>query len=155
MPLEDFFIAYGKQDRGRSEFVETILLPKPAQGLRFRAYKISKRFDQDISAVLAAFALTIESGKVVAARIAYGGMAGTPRRASGAERALTGKPWDETSLAGAMAALADDFTPLTDWRASAAYRAKVAANLLRRLLIETTDESAETRLVGDRSLAHV
>ncbi len=154
MPLEDFFIDYGKQDRRPSEFVETILLPKPAPGVRFRAYKIAKRFDQDISAVLGAFALTLEGGKVVAARIAYGGMAATPRRAPRAEAALTGQPWNEATLEAAMAALPEDFTPITDWRASAGYRAKVAANLLRRLFIETTDDAAETRLVGDRRLAH-
>jgi xanthine dehydrogenase small subunit len=154
MPLEDFFIDYGKQDRRPSEFVETILLPKPAPGVRFRAYKIAKRFDQDISAVLGAFALTLEGGKVVAARIAYGGMAATPRRAPKTEAALTGQPWNEASLEAAMAALPEDFTPITDWRASAGYRAKAAANLLRRLFIETTDDAAETRLVGDRRLAH-
>ncbi len=155
LALEDFFIDYGKQDRRPSEFVETVLLPKPAPGLRFRAYKIAKRFDQDISAVLGAFALTIEDGKVVTARIAYGGMAATPRRAAKAEQALTGQPWTEASLAAAMTALAEDFSPITDWRASAGYRAKVGANLLRRLFIETTDDAADTRLVGDRSLAHV
>jgi xanthine dehydrogenase small subunit len=154
MPLEDFFIAYGKQDRQPSEFVERIILPKPAEGLRFRAYKIAKRFDQDISAVLGAFALTLADGTVTSARIAYGGMAGTPKRATHAEQALTGQPWNETTLEAAVAALAEDFTPLTDWRASAGYRAKVAGNLLRRLFIETTDDSTETRLVGDRSLAH-
>jgi xanthine dehydrogenase small subunit len=155
MPLEDFFIDYGKQDRRPSEFVEEILLPKPAPGLRFRAYKISKRFDQDISAVLGAFALRVEDGRIAAARIAYGGMAATPRRARKAEAVLGGQSWNEATLDAAMIALAEDFAPITDWRASATYRAKVAANLLRRLYIETTDAAAETRLVGDRSLAHV
>jgi xanthine dehydrogenase small subunit len=154
LALEDFFIAYGKQDRQTSEFVEKIVLPKPAKDLRFRAYKIAKRFDQDISAVLGAFALTLADGTVGSARIAYGGMAGTPKRATHAEQALTGQSWNETTLEAAVAALAEDFTPLTDWRASAGYRAKVAGNLLRRLFIETTDQSTETRLVGDRSLAH-
>jgi xanthine dehydrogenase small subunit len=155
IPLEDFFIDYGRQDRRPSEFVETIVLPKPGPGLRFRAYKVSKRFDQDISAVLGAFALTIEDGKVGSARIAYGGMAATPRRAFKAEAALIGRPWTEPTIETAMAAIAEDFTPITDWRASAGYRARVAANLLRRLLVETTDAATETRLVGDRSLAHV
>jgi xanthine dehydrogenase small subunit len=155
LPLEDFFIDYAKQDRQPSEFVETVLLRKPAAGLRFRAYKVSKRFDQDISAVLGAFALKVEDGKVSAARIAYGGMAATPRRARKTEAALEGRPWTEATLDAAMAALALDFAPITDWRASAAYRAKVAANLLRRLFIETTNAAAETRLVGDRNLAHV
>jgi xanthine dehydrogenase small subunit len=154
MLLEDFFIDYGKQDREPSEFVEKIILPKPEAGLRFRAYKISKRFDQDISAVLGAFALKVEGGKVAGVRIAYGGMAATPRRAPNAEAALTGRPWNEATLDAAVEALARDFTPISDWRASAGYRAKVAGNLLRRLFIETTDEATDTRLVGDRSLAH-
>ncbi len=154
IPLEDFFVDYGRQDRRPSEFVEKILLPKPTPGLRFRAYKVAKRFDQDISAVLGAFALPIEDGTVGAARIAYGGMAATPRRARRAEAALAGQPWTEPTIEAAMAAIADDFAPITDWRASAGYRARVAANLLRRLFIETTDATAETRLVGDRSLAH-
>jgi xanthine dehydrogenase small subunit len=155
LALEDFFIDYGKQDRGPSEFVEKVIVPKPAPGLRFRAYKISKRFDQDISSVLGAFALQLEGGKVESVRIAYGGMAATPKRARHAEDALRGKPWNEATVQAAMGALDRDFSPITDWRASAAYRARVARNLLLRLYIETTDESAETRLVGDRRLAHV
>jgi xanthine dehydrogenase small subunit len=154
MPLEDFFIDYGRQDREPSEFVEKIILPKPEAGVRFRAYKISKRFDQDISAVLGAFALKVEDGKVAAIRIAYGGMAATPKRAPNAEAALIGRPWNETTLDAAVEALVRDFTPISDWRASAGYRARVAGNLLRRLFIETTDEATDTRLVGDRRLAH-
>jgi len=154
LALEDFFIDYGKQDRRPAEFVERIILPKPSDGLRFRAYKVSKRFDQDISAVLGAFALRLEDGKVAAIRIAYGGMAATPRRAPHAESAMTGQPWSEATLDRGIDALAGDFTPISDWRASAGYRATVAGNLLRRLLIETTDDATETRLVGDRSLAH-
>jgi xanthine dehydrogenase small subunit len=152
--LEDFFIDYGKQDRRPSEFVEAVILPKPVPGLRFRAYKVSKRFDQDISAVLGAFALTIADGTVASARIAYGGMAATPRRACNAEAALIGRSWDAATIESAMAALAEDFRPITDWRASAGYRARVAANLLRRLFVETTEATTETRLVGERSLAH-
>jgi xanthine dehydrogenase small subunit len=155
MALEDFFVDYGKQDRQPSEFVERIILPKPGAGLRFRAYKVAKRFDQDISAVLGAFALRLTDGKVADARIAYGGMAATPKRAANAEAALAGQPWNEVSLEAAVSALAQDFTPISDWRASASYRAKVAGNLLRRLFIECTDEGTRTRLVGERSLAHV
>ncbi|MDJ1157054.1 xanthine dehydrogenase small subunit [Chelatococcus sp. SYSU_G07232] len=154
LPLEDFFIAYGRQDRRPGEFVERIIVPKPNPADRFRAYKISKRFDQDISAVCGAFRLRVENGRVADVRLAYGGMAGTPKRASEAEKALLGQPWTEASVHAAMAALARDFTPLTDWRASAGYRQRVAANLLMKLYVETTEPSAETRLVGDRSLAH-
>jgi xanthine dehydrogenase small subunit len=155
LALEDFFLDYGKQDRMPSEFVEKVIVPKPAPDLRFRAYKVSKRFDQDISSVLGAFALQVAGGKVKDARIAYGGMAATPKRARHVEAALQGKPWNEATVEAAIAALEDDFAPIDDWRASAAYRRMAARNLLRRLLIETTDDEAETRLVGDRSLAHV
>jgi xanthine dehydrogenase small subunit len=155
LALEDFFLDYGKQDRKASEFVEKVIVPKPAPGLRFRAYKVSKRFDQDISSVLGAFALQLAGGKVKRVRIAYGGMAATPKRARHVEAALEGKPWNEDTLERAMAALDDDFAPISDWRASAVYRDMAARNLLRRLFIETTDQAAETRLVGDRSLAHV
>jgi len=154
MPIEEFFIDYGKQDRRPAEFVEKIILPKPAPGARFRAYKITKRFDQDISAVCAAFLLQVEDGHVVDIRIAYGGMAATPKRALKAEAALAGQPWTEATVRAAMVALREDFTPLTDWRASATYRMNVAANLLMKLYVETTDPDADTRLVGDRSLVH-
>ena len=154
LPIEDFFLDYGKQDRVPGEFVERITLPLPAPGQIFRAYKISKRFDQDISAALGAFNLQIEDGTVTAARLAFGGLAATPKRAPKAEAELLGSAWDETSVARAMAALAEDFSPITDWRASADYRLKVSQNLLRRCFIETTAPDCETRLVGTRGLAH-
>jgi len=148
LPLEDFFLDYGKQDRAPGELVEGITLPLPAPGSVFRAYKVSKRFDQDITAVLGAFNLKIEGGVVTEARLAYGGLAGIPKRAPAAEAALTGQPWTEEVLVRAMAALAEDFQPLTDWRAGAAYRLKAAQNLLRRCFIETTQPQTATRLVG-------
>jgi xanthine dehydrogenase small subunit len=123
--------------------------------VRFRAYKVTKRFDQDISSVLGAFAIELDGGKVGRARIAYGGMAATPKRAAGAEAALAGRPWNQATVEAAMAALEQDFAPITDMRANAAYRAMAARNLLQRLWIETTDPTVQTRLVGDRSLAHV
>jgi len=148
LPLEDFFLDYGKQDRAPGELVERVTLPLPAPGSVFRAYKVSKRFDQDITAVLGAFNLKIEGGVVTEARLAYGGLAGIPKRAPAAEAALTGQPWTEETLVRAMAALAEDFQPLTDWRAGAAYRLKAAQNLLRRCFIETTQPRTATRLVG-------
>jgi xanthine dehydrogenase small subunit len=154
VPLEDFFIAYGKQDRAPGDFVESLRIPRPVAGVHHAAYKISKRRDEDISSVCGGFALELADGKVKAARLAFGGMAATPKRAAKAEAALVGRVWDEAAAEGAAAALAEDFTPISDWRASAGYRARVAGNLLRRLLAETTDDDAETRLVGDRSLAH-
>jgi xanthine dehydrogenase small subunit len=154
LPLEDFFLGYGKQDREAGEFVEKVTVPYPAPGTRFRAYKVSKRFDQDITAVLGAFRLRLDGDRVTEARLAYGGMAATPKRARAAEERLAGQPWTEATVHVAMAALEEDFTPIADWRASAGYRMRVARNLLLRLLIETTDERQPTRLVGARSLAH-
>jgi xanthine dehydrogenase small subunit len=154
MPIEEFFIDYGKQDRRPDEFVEKVILPKPAPDARFRAYKITKRFDQDISAVCAAFSIRLDGGTVTEARIAFGGMAATPKRSPLAEQALIGRPWSEATVRDAMAALRNDFTPLTDWRASSGYRMTVAANLLMKMYVETTDPDADTRLVGDRSLVH-
>ncbi|NIA68691.1 xanthine dehydrogenase small subunit [Pelagibius litoralis] len=154
LPIEDFFIDYGRQDRAPGELVERISLPLPEAGTRFRAYKISKRFDQDISAVLGAFSLKIEAGQVSSARLAFGGLAATPKRAAAAEAALAGAAWNEATVARAMAALAEDFSPISDWRASADYRLKVSQNLLRRCFIETTEPDCETRLVGQPGLAH-
>jgi xanthine dehydrogenase small subunit len=156
LPLENFFIAYGKQDRRPGELVERISLPRPVPGTHYRAYKVSKRFDQDISAVMGAFLLRLdEGGRVMEARLAYGGMAATPKRALHAEAALLGRPWDEAGVEAATAALAQDFTPITDMRASAGYRLKVAQNLLRRFLLETSEPGTPTRLAGDGSLVDV
>ena len=154
LALEDFFIAYGKQDRRPGEFVESITVPRPTPGSRYRAYKISKRFDQDISAVMAAFQLRLDGDRVVEARLAFGGMAATPKRAAHAEAAIQGHPWTEVTVEAGMAALGQDFQPISDMRASAGYRLAVARNLLRRLHVETTT-TAPTRIVGERSLAHV
>jgi xanthine dehydrogenase small subunit len=135
--LEDFFLDYGKQDIAPGEFVEAVTLPRePGQASRLRAYKISKRFDQDISAVLGAFNINVEDGKVQSARIAYGGMAGTPKRAQAVEAALIGQPWTKASIEAAMAAIAQDFTPLSDMRASMSYRLVTAANMLMRYWLE-------------------
>jgi xanthine dehydrogenase small subunit len=127
LPLERFFLDYRKQDRQPSEFVAGISLPASAPD--FRAYKLSKRFDQDISAVCGCFNVLMDGDRVSAARIAFGGMAGIPKRAAAAEAALVGQTWSEATIRKAMAALADDFTPLSDMRASAAYRLKAAQNM--------------------------
>ena len=148
MPLEDFFLAYGKQDRASGEFVAAVRVPKPAPGQVFRAYKVSKRFDQDISALCGAFSLWMEGDRIARARIAYGGMAPTPKRARAAEAALAGKPWNEASVEAAMAAIAQDFTPIDDFRASAAYRMEVARNLLRKAWLESTGDGALLRVVS-------
>ncbi|MFT8958918.1 MAG: xanthine dehydrogenase small subunit, partial [Gluconobacter oxydans] len=146
---------YGKQDRQLGEFVEALTIPTPAQNSQFRAYKISKRFDQDISAVLGAFVIEMDDqDRITTARLAYGGMAATPKRASGAEAALLGRVWDEKALEAARKAVLEDFTPLTDMRASAWYRQTVAANLLTRFFEETTG-TEQARLARTGGMAHV
>jgi len=130
LPLEDFFLDYRKQDRRPGEFVAVVSFPDHAPGLR--CYKISKRFDQDISAVCGCFNVTVDAGRVSAARIAFGGMAGIPKRAALAEAALVGQPWTLATAKAAATTMADDFTPLSDMRASAAYRLTTAQNLMIR-----------------------
>lgn len=136
---EDFFIDYGIQDRAPGEFLEAITIPSSAPELR--CYKISKRFDQDISAVCGCFNVNIEGGKVASAVIAFGGMAGIPKRASHVETALQGKDWTEETINAASHLFSDDFTPLTDMRASADYRLKTARNLLMRYYREMAGET--------------
>ncbi len=132
--LEDFFLDYGKQDIRPGEFIEGVLVPPLAPRSVCGVYKVSKRFDQDISAVLGAFVLVMaEDGAIQQARLAYGGMAGIPCRATRAEAALLGQHRTQAALHAAQAAMKEDFTPLSDMRASAWYRATVAANLLARL----------------------
>jgi xanthine dehydrogenase small subunit len=141
LALEDFYLGYQQKDLRPGEFVQALRIPLPRTGLRFRTYKLAKRFDQDISAVCAAFAITLDGGSVAGARIAFGGMAATPKRAAAAEAALIGKPWNEATLRAAMAALAQDYAPLSDMRASSSYRMQAAQNLLRRFWLETrTDD---------------
>ncbi|MDV4143641.1 xanthine dehydrogenase small subunit [Shimia sp. FJ5] len=132
--LEDFFVDYGKQDRAPGEFVEAITVPKTG-GLH-AAYKVSKRRDEDISTVAAGVYVRVEDGQITAARIAYGGMAAVPKRAMAAEAALVGQPFGAAAFEAAARALAGEFTPLSDMRASAEYRMRVAQNLLRRFWIE-------------------
>ena len=127
MPLEDFFVAYGKQDREPGEFVESIFIP--AQADHLKCYKLSKRFDQDISAVLGCFNIQIEDGTVATARVAFGGMAATPKRASAVEAALIGQHWTIQTIQAALPDFATDFQPITDMRASDRYRHHGAANL--------------------------
>ena len=139
LPLEDFFIAYGKQDRAAGELVTGVTLPKQAPALR--CYKISKRFDQDISAVCGCFNVTIVDGVVTHARIAFGGMAGTPHRAHGVEAALIGQPWTAQTIQGAAAYFAKDYAPMSDMRASADYRLQVAQNLLHRYFADLSGQA--------------
>ena len=148
LPLEAFFIAYGRQDRQPGEFVESIevpLLPRPE---RLKCYKLSKRFDQDISAVCGSFNIDVVEGTVREARICYGGMAATPKRASNVEAALNGGAWTLAAVMAALPAFDADFTPLSDLRGAASYRSRAAKNLLVKYFHETQRPLSETRLVG-------
>ncbi len=140
LALEDFFLAYGKQDRAPGEFVEAVSIPR--QPDRLRCYKLSKRFDQDISAVCGCFNIRVESGIVQEARIAFGGMAATPKRACAVEAALAGQPWAAETVARALPAFAEDFQPIDDMRASAGYRLAAAQGLLERYFAEDAEIAA-------------
>jgi xanthine dehydrogenase small subunit len=145
--LEDFFIAYGKQDRQPGEFIETMHIPVPAADEKFAVYKVTKRRDEDITATLGAFRLALAAdGRVAEIRIAYGGMAATPKRAFAVEKSLLGKPWNEATVEAAMERYAEDYTPLTDMRATAEYRALTAKNLLLRFYLETTSSAAPAQV---------
>jgi len=137
MPLADFYVDYMKSRLEAGEFVQALAVPLPAATRQVRAYKISKRFDSDISAVCAGFAIELDGDVVRHVRLAFGGMAAIVKRAAHAEAAIAGRPWTQATVNAAKAALAGDFTPLTDLRASAAYRSQVAQNLLQRFWLET------------------
>ena len=142
LPLHEFYVDYMKNRLEPGEFVVGVAVPLAATGRAVRAYKISKRFDSDISAVCGAFAIALDgAGAVAEVRLAYGGLAGIVKRAERTEAALVGKPWNEAQVSAAKAALAEDFKPLTDMRASAAYRLQVAQNLLHRFWLETRREN--------------
>ncbi|MBL8511834.1 MAG: xanthine dehydrogenase small subunit, partial [Betaproteobacteria bacterium] len=137
LPLEALYLGYMKNAIAANEVLTAIDIPLPTPSQHFRAYKVSKRFDSDISAVCAAFALQLEGDKIVSSRVAFGGMAATPKRATSTEAALNGKPWNETTARAAKAALAEDYAPLSDLRASREYRLTAAQNLLTRFFLET------------------
>jgi xanthine dehydrogenase small subunit len=155
LPLDEFYLAYQKTALERGELLERIRIPLPQAGSRFATYKISKRFDQDISAVCAAYRLSIDDdGHARGVRICYGGMAATPKRATQCEAVLEGRPWSEAILAEAFEALDRDYTPIRDMRASAEYRRLVARNLLRKFFLETSGFDGETRVIDYEVKAH-
>jgi xanthine dehydrogenase small subunit len=154
LPLEQFFISYGKHDRQAGEIVTYVDVPALPKGAYFAAEKVSKRFEQDISAVSAGFLVRVENGAVIEARLAFGGMAGVPKRATNTEEALVRSPWTEASVDTAIEALAQDFQPLTDWRGSAQYRLLTAQNLLKRFFLENSTPKQTTRVTDLRSAAH-
>ena len=138
--LEDYFLAYGKQDRQPGEFVESVTLPLLPAGEKFATYKISKRRDEDISALCGAFRVFVnDAGRVGMARIAFGGMAATPKRAKAVEAALIGKPWTMETVEAVVPHFAEDFSPISDMRASADYRMLAAQNLLKRFFLWTQE----------------
>jgi xanthine dehydrogenase small subunit len=149
MALEDFYLDYRRTALAPGELIERIRIPIHATNYHVRAYKITKRFDQDIAAVCGAYGLTLEDDVVCDIRICYGGMAATPLRAYRCEQALLGHPWTEAVVMVAMARLDDDYTPLTDMRASEAYRRLVARNLLWRFFLETSGRVAVAHLSDD------
>jgi xanthine dehydrogenase small subunit len=140
LPLDQFYLGYQKKDLAAGEFIVSVSVPAPPPGLRFASYKLSKRFDQDISAVCAAFAVERSGDTITAARIAFGGLAAIPARARTAEAALIGCPWHPDSFESAAVALAEDFQPLTDMRATSEYRLRSAGNLLQRFCMEFAAE---------------
>jgi xanthine dehydrogenase small subunit len=147
IPLESYFLAYGKQDRQPGEFIESVELPLLDDPAQLKCYKLSKRLDQDISAVCGCFNIRIEAGAVAEARIAFGGMAATPKRAAAVEAMLAGKPWTMETITAALPAFEADFAPISDMRASAAYRMQSGKNLLIKYFHETQGVAA-TRLAG-------
>jgi len=154
LSLDDFYLGYRQTALEPGEFVAKILLPIEASsspsGMDFKCYKISKRFDQDISAVLGAFCLTLSPNQdIQTIRIAFGGMAAVPKRALQAEQAMTGKTWNAATAQAGKATLSAEFQPLTDMRASAAYRLTVAQNLLEKFFIETATPEVSTRILND------
>ena len=147
LPLDDFYLGYRKTTLAPGEFIEAIRVPLPAPARRFHAWKISKRFDQDISAVCGAYSLDLNGGRVCDIRICYGGMAATPKRAARCEDTLRGRRWSYEAVEAGVKALAEDYAPLSDMRASSRYRTLAAQNLLRKFWLRTTGQ------IGDADVA--
>ena len=148
LALENYFLDYRVTAQDEGEFIEKIVIPRAKASHFFRAYKISKRLDDDISAVCAAFNLHIENGVVIDARVAFGGMAATPKRASACEAVLHNAPWNNVTVERACNALSQDFSPLSDFRASKEYRLLCAQNLLRKYFIEQQTPDLQTRVTA-------
>jgi xanthine dehydrogenase small subunit len=146
LPIEAYFLDYKVKARQEAEFIENIIVPRAQINRVFRAYKVSKRLDDDISAVCAAFNLRFEDGVVQDARIAFGGMAAIPKRASACEAVFKSAVFNQAQVELACAALAEDFTPLSDFRASKEYRLLIAQNLLRKFFLELQAPDLVTRV---------
>jgi xanthine dehydrogenase small subunit len=151
-PLDEFYLGYRHTTLEPGEWIERICIPRLGPDPHIRAYKVAKRYDQDISAVCGAYCLTLEDHIVRDIRICYGGMAAIPKRAERCEQSLIGQAWTEAAVDAAAATLDQDYTPLSDMRASAAYRRLVAQNLLRRFFMETSHSTHMVR-TSDFSLS--
>jgi xanthine dehydrogenase small subunit len=151
LPLDAFFIAYGRQDRRPGEILTAVSFELPVHEIDLSIHKVSKRFDDDISAVCGAFHLPVVAGMISNPRIAFGGMAATPKRARAVEAALNGKAFTRQTIEDALPHFAADFQPIDDMRASAGYRMTVARNLLRRVYVERAEPQSQTQLVGQRA----
>ena len=138
--VEDYFVKYKVTILQPSEFIEKIIIPRPHSNIQFRVYKISKRLEDDISATCGAFNLRVQNGIVSNIVIAFGGMAEIPKRASYCEQALLNQAWNSQTIERAIDQMAEDFTPISDFRASSEYRLSVSQNMLRRLFLETQQD---------------
>ncbi|MEE9315160.1 MAG: xanthine dehydrogenase small subunit [Rhizobiaceae bacterium] len=143
VPLNDFFLDYRKSALKSDEIIRSITVPLPTKNTHFRTYKISKRYDQDISTVCGAFSLEVDGDIITKARIAYGGMAATSMRCKKAEALLIGKPLNSATITAAQKAILETFSPMSDMRGTAKYRATVAVNLLDRLALDLAGETIE------------
>ncbi len=146
LPIEDFFVDYRKTRLGAGEFIRSVKFPRAGKGRHLKVYKVSKRIDDDISAVCMAIDIELNYNRVDTIRIGVGGMSAIPKRAMACETSLRGGPWDAESIERAQEALLDDFQPIDDVRASAKYRMIVAQNLLSRLFIELSSPKTPTRV---------
>jgi xanthine dehydrogenase small subunit len=138
MSINDFYVDYQRTALQPGEFLERILVPLRQEDTQVQSYKVSKRFDQDISAICGAYALRRNAAGIADIKIAYGGLAAVPKRAIRCETALTGREWNEDTVQSGVEWLDQDFSPISDMRSSAEYRRQVCGNLLRRFYLDST-----------------
>lgn len=155
LKLEEFYIDYGKQDRRPNEALTRIFIPRPAKDVLFAVEKLSKRVEQDISAVAMGLYITLKSDRIESARLAFGGMAGIPKRAANAEATLAGAAFTLESFERTAEALARDFTPLSDHRASARYRLLGAQGMLRRAFLRASGDAHAPAIEGLKAIGSV
>lgn len=142
LSLSDFYLDYQKTALEPGEFLERILVPLRHSDTQVQSYKVSKRFDQDISAICGAYSLRREGAGIADIRIAYGGLAAVPKRAVKCEAELAGREWNEDAVRSGIEALASDFSPITDVRSTADYRRRVCGNLLKRFYLDSSGNAS-------------